>query len=109
MIQARSTGSTTPVGTWSTSVSNTKTTTCTSSADTLTHSSTTNKATGSSFTWTAPQSSDPGTIKFHLTVATAKATWWKGIESSSLTSSDYTENNAEKTVSNILLSVLTVA
>ncbi|ESO84560.1 hypothetical protein LOTGIDRAFT_77223, partial [Lottia gigantea] len=80
LIQARKNdGSTTPVGTFGQPSANTKTTSCTKSADSWTHSSTASKQT-STAVWTAP-SSNVGQIVFKATVASSKMVYWLNIQS----------------------------
>ncbi|KAK6165996.1 hypothetical protein SNE40_022793 [Patella caerulea] len=82
LLQARKSGSTTPIGTFSTPSANTKLTQCTAAGDSWTHSDTTNKQT-STVIWTAP-STDMGQITFRATVATNKNTYWMNHESQAL-------------------------
>ncbi|XP_072039606.1 putative defense protein 3 [Amphiura filiformis] len=95
LLQARLAdgSSTDPVGTFSTSVENTKTTTCTATDDSVTHANTEIKPDGTTVTWMAP-SMEFGDIKFMATVAENHDVFWVGHESSTV-SYDPTEPTAE--------------
>ncbi|XP_072039607.1 putative defense protein 3 [Amphiura filiformis] len=95
LLQARLAdgSSTVPVGTFSTIVEETKITTCTAAADSVTHSSKTNKTDGMTVTWMAPNM-EFGDIKFVATVAEKHCVFWVGHESSTV-SYDPTEPTAE--------------
>ncbi|XP_072036384.1 uncharacterized protein [Amphiura filiformis] len=75
--------STVPIGTFSTSVENTKTTTCTATDDSVTHENTEIKPEGMAVTWMAP-STEFGDIKFVATVAENHDVFWVGHESSTV-------------------------
>ncbi|KAK6165997.1 hypothetical protein SNE40_022794 [Patella caerulea] len=83
LLQARVSGATTPIGTFSTPSANTKTIQCTAAGDSWTHSSQTMKTT-STVIWTAP-SADAGQISFKATIAQNKNTYWMNHESQALT------------------------
>ncbi|XP_072039735.1 putative defense protein 3 [Amphiura filiformis] len=75
--------STVPVGTFSTTVENTKTTTCTATDDSVTHANKEIKPDGTTVTWMAP-SVEFGDIKFMVTMAENHDVFWVGQESSTV-------------------------
>ncbi|KAK6165998.1 hypothetical protein SNE40_022795 [Patella caerulea] len=83
LVQARKSSVATPIGTFSTPSAQTKTTQCTATGDSWTHSSNTNKTT-STVIWTAP-SNDMGDITFKATVAQDYNTYWLNHQSQALT------------------------
>ncbi|XP_070553458.1 putative defense protein 3 [Ptychodera flava] len=84
LLQARQPGQTTPIGVFSNRPSNTKLKTCSSNSDSVTHSNTNQKSSGSTFTWTAPQTG-VGNIEFVATLARSFSEYWMDVKSAELT------------------------
>ncbi|KAI8496252.1 hypothetical protein Bbelb_260930 [Branchiostoma belcheri] len=82
LLQARQPGSTTPVGTFSNAPTNTKTTTCTTADNSMTHSNTDAKE-NITLTWTAP-SPAVGNVQFVATIAEVKETFWMNVASATI-------------------------
>ncbi|XP_019613938.1 PREDICTED: putative defense protein 3 [Branchiostoma belcheri] len=82
LLQARRPGSTTPVGTFSNAPADTKTTTCTTTDNSMTHANT-NAKQNITLTWNAP-STGVGNVQFVATVAEQKVTYWMNIQSAQL-------------------------
>ncbi|XP_071956964.1 putative ferric-chelate reductase 1 [Antedon mediterranea] len=84
LLQARTVSSTTPVGTWTTDVTNTRQMTCSNTADGITHSFSTAKPLNTSFTW-LPPSTSVGTIQFHATFVESYSVYWVDTTSENVT------------------------
>ncbi|XP_035661462.1 putative defense protein 1 [Branchiostoma floridae] len=74
---------TTPVGTFSSAPTDTKTTTCTAADSSMTHANT-NEKQDITLTWNAP-AAGAGSVQFIATVAEAKVTYWMNITSTEVT------------------------
>ncbi|XP_055959373.1 putative defense protein 3 [Patella vulgata] len=90
LVQARTSNSITPVGTFFSPSANTKTTKCNATADSWTHSSDAEKN-SSTVTWTAP-STDMGQITFKATIAKDKNHYWLNHESAAIRYTSGTTN-----------------
>ncbi|XP_066264045.1 putative defense protein 3 [Branchiostoma lanceolatum] len=92
LLQARQTGMTTPVGTFSNAPNNTKTTMCTAADSSMTHDNT-NAKENITLTWTAP-STTMGNIEFVATIADVKTTYWMNVKSSEISGATITRATA---------------
>ncbi|XP_025111413.1 putative ferric-chelate reductase 1 isoform X2 [Pomacea canaliculata] len=94
LVQARSSGSTNPLGTFGTA-SGTRQLTCGSANSASTHSSGASKS-SIQLTWTAPQT-NAGTVTFWATFVQSYSTFYVGVQSSTLT---YMSTQGSATVNN---------
>nr|XP_009860739.1 putative defense protein 3 [Ciona intestinalis] len=75
LLQARNPGGSVPLGTWTNLPANTKALTCTAESDSVTHSNTNQKQSGTMFSWIAPNK-NVGQVQFLATVAETRKTFW---------------------------------